>query len=115
VPGVSRSGATIIGGLFCGLSRKAATEFSFFLAIPTMFAATVYDLYKHRDLLSADDLNLFLYGFVAAFCAGLVAVRVLLRYVQNHDFTLFAYYRIGFGLLVLATAWLGWIDWSSGG
>ena len=115
VPGVSRSGATIIGGLFCGLSRKAATEFSFFLAIPTMFAATVYDLYKHRDLLSTDDLNLFLYGFVAAFCAGLVAVRVLLRYVQNHDFTLFAYYRIGFGLLVLATAWLGWIDWSSGG
>jgi undecaprenyl-diphosphatase len=115
VPGVSRSGATIIGGLFFGLSRKAATEFSFFLAIPTMFAATAYDLYKHRDLLSSNDLGLFLCGFAAAFCAGFAAVRVLLRYVQNHDFTVFAYYRIGFGVLVLATAALGWIDWSAGG
>jgi undecaprenyl-diphosphatase len=114
VPGVSRSGATIIGGLFLGLSRKAATEFSFFLAIPTMFAATIYDLYKHRDMLSTDDLSLFLCGFIAAFCAGFAAVRVLLRFVQNHDFTVFAYYRIGFGLLVLATAGLGWIDWSAG-
>lgn len=114
-PGVSRSGATIIGGLFFGLSRKAATEFSFFLAIPTMFAATFYDLYKHRDQLSSDDIGLFACGFGAAFVAGFAAVRVLLKYVQNHDFTLFAYYRIGFGLLVLATGWFGWIDWSKGG
>jgi undecaprenyl-diphosphatase len=114
-PGVSRSGATIIGGLFFGLSRKAATEFSFFLAIPTMFAATVYDVYKHRDQLSTDDVGIFLWGFASAFVAGFAAVRVLLRFVQNHDFSLFAYYRIGFGVLVLATAWLGWIDWSAGG
>jgi len=111
-PGVSRSGATIIGGLFFGLSRKAATEFSFFLAIPTMFAATVFDVYKHRDQLSIDDLDIFLWGFGAAFVAGLAAVRVLLRFVQNHNFSVFAYYRIGFGLLVLATAGFGWIDWT---
>jgi len=113
-PGVSRSGATIIGGLFFGLSRKAATEFSFFLAIPTMFAATIYDVYKHRDQLSTDDIGIFLWGFAAAFFAGLAAVRVLIKFVQSHDFSVFAYYRIGFGVLVLATAWFGWIDWSAG-
>ena len=115
IPGVSRSGATIIGGLLFGLSRKAATEFSFFLAIPTMFAASLYDLYKHRAQMEVSDLGLFMCGFVAAFVAGLAAVRVLLRYVQNHDFSLFAYYRIVFGLLVLATGWFGWIDWSAAG
>jgi len=113
-PGMSRSGATIIGGLLFGLSRKAATEFSFFLAIPTMFAATIYDVYKHRAQLDMDDLNIFLWGFAAAFVAGFAAIRILLRFVQTHDFSLFAYYRIGFGLLVLATGWFGWIDWSAG-
>ncbi len=112
IPGTSRSGATIIGGLFFGLSRKAAAEFSFFLAIPTMFAATLYDLYKHRDLLNADDLQLFALGFVAAFCAALVAVKALLSYVQNHDFTVFAWYRIAFGLVILATAYTGMVDWT---
>ena len=113
IPGTSRSGATIIGGLFFGLSRKAAAEFSFFLAVPTMFAATLYDLYKHRELLSLDDLQLVLIGFVSAFLAALVAVKALLRYVQNHDFTVFAWYRIAFGLVILATAYGGLVDWSA--
>jgi undecaprenyl-diphosphatase len=104
IPGTSRSGSTIIGGLFFGLSRKAATEFSFFLAIPTMFAATLYDLYKHGDLLSIGDLGPFAVGFLAAFASAFVAVRALLRYIQHHDFTLFAWYRIGFGLLILVLA-----------
>jgi undecaprenyl-diphosphatase len=104
IPGVSRSGATIIGGLWFGLSRQAATEFSFFLAIPTMFAATLYDLYKHGDLLGAADLGPFAVGFLAAFASAFVAVRALLRYIQHHDFTLFAWYRIGFGLLILVLA-----------
>ena len=111
IPGTSRSGATIIGGLFFGLSRRAATEFSFFLAIPTLTAAALYDLLKHRDLLSADDAGLFAVGFVAAFVSALIAVRGLIRYVSDHDFTVFAWYRIGFGLLVLASAFGGWIDW----
>ena len=112
IPGTSRAGATIIGGLFFGLSRKAATEFSFFLAIPTMFAATFYDVYKHRALFSADDLPLFAVGFAASFASALIAVKALLRFISSHDFTAFAWYRIGFGLLVLGTAWSGWIDWS---
>jgi undecaprenyl-diphosphatase len=112
IPGTSRSGATIIGGLFFGLSRRAATEFSFFLAIPTLTAAALYDLVKHRHLLSADDLALFATGFAAAFASALLAVRGLLRFVANHDFTPFAWYRIAFGLLVLLTAWMGWVDWS---
>lgn len=101
MPGVSRSGATILGGMVFGLSRKAATEFSFFLAIPVMLAATGYDLYKNWALLSADDLPMFLVGFLTAFVAALVAVRTLLHYVANHDFKLFAYYRIVFGIIVL--------------
>lgn len=101
IPGVSRSGATIMGGLVGGLSRQAATEFSFFLAIPVMFAATAYDLFKSWDILHPDDLPVFVIGFVAAFLTALLAVRFLLRYVSNHDFTAFAWYRIGFGLLVL--------------
>jgi undecaprenyl-diphosphatase len=112
IPGTSRSGATIIGGLFFGLSRKAATEFSFFLAIPTMFAATFYDVYKHRALFSADDLPLFAVGFAASFVSALLAVKALLRFISSHDFTAFAWYRIGFGILVLGTAYSGWVDWS---
>jgi len=104
-PGVSRSGATIMGGLLSGLSRTAATEFSFFLAIPTMFAATLYDLYKSRGLLVADDVPIFAAGFIAAFLTALVVVRLFLAYVARHDFSAFAYYRIGFGLVVLAYFW----------
>jgi undecaprenyl-diphosphatase len=114
IPGTSRSGATIIGGLLFGLSRKAATEFSFFLAIPTMFAATVYDVYKHRDMLQVHDLGMFGVGFVAAFVSALFAVRGLLHYISRHDFTAFAWYRIAFGLVVLGTAYSGVVDWSAG-
>lgn len=112
IPGTSRSGATIIGGLFFGLSRKAAAEFSFFLAIPTMFAATFYDLYKNRELLDWSDLSLIAVGFIAAFFSALLAVRGLLRFVSNHDFTIFAWYRIVFGLVILGTAYTGVIGWS---
>jgi undecaprenyl-diphosphatase len=114
IPGTSRSGATIIGGLFFGLSRKAATEFSFFLAIPTLGAATVYQLYKERHLLSFDDIGMWIVGFVAAFVSAFLCVRWLLRYISSHDFTVFAWYRIVFGLVVLATAWSGAVDWSHG-
>ena len=113
IPGTSRSGATIIGGLFFGFSRKAATEFSFFLAIPTLLAATVYDGWKHRDLLHASDLGLFAVGFVAAFLSASLAVRGLLRYISQHDFTVFAWYRIAFGVVVLITAFTGMVDWST--
>lgn len=113
IPGTSRSGATIIGGMFCGLSRSTATQFSFFLAIPTMAAATVYDLYKNRALLSADDLGLILVGFVAAFIAAWFTVKALIAFVSRHAFTPFAYYRIAFGLLVLASWHFGWVDWST--
>jgi undecaprenyl-diphosphatase len=114
IPGTSRSGATIIGGLFFGLSRKAAAEFSFFLAIPTMFAATLYDVYKNRDLFSADDIGLFAVGGAASFISALLAVRGLIRFISRHDFTVFAWYRIVFGLLVLLTAYTGWVDWGTG-
>ncbi len=113
IPGTSRSGATIIGALFFGLSRKAATEFSFFLAIPTMFAATFYDVYKHRALLHFDDLGMFAVGFVAAFASAFLAVRGLLRYISRHDFSAFAWYRIVFGLIVLGTAYSGLVEWSA--
>jgi undecaprenyl-diphosphatase len=113
IPGTSRSGATIIGGLFFGLSRKAATEFSFFLAIPTLFAATAYDLYKTRGLLSTEDIGLFAVGFAAAFVSAFIAVRALLRYIVRHDFMAFAWYRIVFGIIVLATAYFGWVDWAN--
>jgi undecaprenyl-diphosphatase len=112
IPGTSRSGATIIGGLFFGLSRKAAAEFSFFLAIPTMFAATFYDLFKNRELLDWNDLTLIAAGFAAAFFSALLAVRGLLRFVSNHDFTVFAWYRIVFGIVILVTAYTGVIGWS---
>lgn len=105
IPGASRAASTIIGGMLFGLSRTAATEFSFFLAIPVMFAATVFDLYKNRDLLAANDLLIFFIGFVTAFIAALIVIRVLIRYVAHHDFTPFAWYRIAFGSLVLFYYW----------
>ncbi|HNF89831.1 MAG TPA: undecaprenyl-diphosphate phosphatase, partial [Thiobacillaceae bacterium] len=94
------------------LSRKAAAEFSFFLAVPTLGMATLYDLYKHRDLLSLADLPLFAVGFVAAFLSAALAVRVFIRYVATHDFTVFVVYRILFGVVVLATAYTGLVDWT---
>ncbi len=112
IPGTSRAGSTIIGGLFFGLSRRAATEFSFFLAIPVLFAASAYELYKHRDTLSADDLEVLGVGLVAAFASAFVCVRWLLRYISRHDFTVFAWYRIGFGIIVLATAYTGAVNWT---
>ncbi|MBI3526038.1 MAG: undecaprenyl-diphosphate phosphatase [Betaproteobacteria bacterium] len=113
IPGTSRSGATIIGGLFFGLSRQAATEFSFFLAIPTLTAATFYELYKERALFSVDDLGMFGVGFAAAFVSAFICVRWLLRYISQHDFVPFAWYRIAFGLVVIATWQWGLVDWSS--
>lgn len=112
VPGTSRSGATIIGGMLFGLSRKAATEFSFFLAIPTLFGATVYSLYKERAMLSTADLPLFGVGTVAAFVSAFFCVRWLLRYISTHDFSAFAWYRIMFGFVVLASAYSGWVVWA---
>lgn len=113
IPGTSRSGATIIGGLFFGLSRLVAVEFSFFLAIPTMFAATLYDVYKHRELFSSDDISLFAVGSIVSFISAFLAVRGLIRFISRHDFTVFAWYRIAFGMLVLGSAHFGWVDWSN--
>jgi undecaprenyl-diphosphatase len=113
IPGTSRSGATIIGGMLFGLSRKAATEFSFFLAVPTLVAAGAYDLYKHRALFSTSDLPMFGVGSIAAFVAAFAVVRWLIRYVATHDFKPFAWYRIAFGGVVLLTAHFGWVAWTS--
>ena len=113
IPGTSRSGATIIGGMLFGLSRVVATEFSFFLAIPTLLAATGYDLLKHRALFSVADLPAFALGMGVSFVSALVVVRWLLRYVGGHSFTPFAWYRLGFGALVLVTARMGWVQWAS--
>jgi undecaprenyl-diphosphatase len=112
IPGTSRSGATIIGGMLFGLSRPAATEFSFFLAVPTLIAAGAYDLYKHRSLLAPQDAGLWLVGLITSFISAFIVIRWLIRYVARHDFRWFAWYRIAFGLLVLATAYLGWVRWS---
>ena len=112
IPGTSRSGATIIGGMLFGLSRKVATEFSFFLAIPTLLAATFYSLWKERSLLSAADLPLFTIGAVVAFASAFACIRWLLRYISTHDFTLFAWYRIVFGIVVIASAYSGMIVWA---
>lgn len=112
IPGTSRSGASIIGAMAFGLSRRAATEFSFFLAIPTLFGATIYSLYKERDLLSAADLPMFGLGALSAFVSAFLCVRWLLRFISTHDFTIFAWYRIVFGVLVLLTAWTGWVVWA---
>ncbi|WP_028237983.1 undecaprenyl-diphosphate phosphatase [Stutzerimonas azotifigens] len=113
VPGTSRSGSTIIGGLLFGLSRKAATEFSFFLAMPTMVGAAVYSGYKYRDLFQPADLPVFAIGFVTSFIFAMLAVRALLRFIGNHSYAAFAWYRIAFGLLILATWQLHLIDWST--
>jgi undecaprenyl-diphosphatase len=112
IPGMSRSGSTIIGGLFFGLSRKAAAEFSFFLAVPTLGIASIYSMYKDRDLLSADDIGVWVTGFIFAFISAMIAVRALIRYVSHHDFTIFAWYRIIFGVIVLVTAYTGLVNWS---
>ncbi len=114
VPGTSRSGATIIGGMLFGLSRRAATEFSFFLAVPTLMAAGAYELYKNRALLDVRDTPVFGAGFVVSFVSAFFCVRWLLRYVSTHDFTAFAWYRIAFGCAVLVTAYFGWVSWSAG-
>jgi len=111
IPGTSRSGATIIGGMLFGLSRQAATEFSFFLAIPTLFAATGYDLVKNRHLLSTGDLSMIAVGFAVAFVSAFFTIRALLRYVAHHDFVPFAWYRIAFGLVILGTAYAGLVRW----
>jgi len=111
VPGTSRSGATIIGAMLLGLSRKAATEFSFYLAIPTLIGAGVYSLYKERSLLSLADVPLFAVALVFSFLSALVCVRWLLRYISTHSFVPFAWYRIAFGLVVLLTAYQGWVIW----
>ncbi|MCY1274723.1 Undecaprenyl-diphosphatase [compost metagenome] len=113
IPGTSRSGATIIGGLLFGLSRKAATEFSFFLAMPTMVGAAVYSGYKYRDLFQPSDLPVFAVGFVTSFIFAMIAVRGLLKFIGSHSYAAFAWYRIGFGLLILLTWQLGAIDWST--
>ncbi len=112
IPGTSRSGATIIGGMLFGLSRKAATEFSFFLAVPTLVAAGAYSLWHGRDALSAADLPAFGVGFAAAFVSAFACIRWLIRYVSRHDFVPFAWYRIAFGGVVLVTAWTGLVRWS---
>lgn len=112
IPGTSRSGATIIGGMLLGLSRKAATDFSFFLAIPTLIGAGVYSLYKERALLAWADAPMFAVGLVFSFVSAWLCVRWLLRYISTHNFVIFAYYRIAFGALVLLTAWTGWVQWA---
>ena len=112
IPGTSRSGASIIGGMAFGLSRQAATEFSFFLAIPTLFGATIYSLYKERALLSVADLPMFGVGALAAFISAFFCVRWLLRYISSHDFMIFVWYRIVFGVLILISAATGWVVWA---
>lgn len=112
IPGTSRSGSTIIGGMLLGLSRQAATDYSFFLAIPTLIGASVYSLYKERALLSAADIPLFLVGLVFAFISAWLCVRWLLKYISTHNFVPFAWYRIAFGIVVLATAWSGMVVWA---
>jgi len=113
VPGTSRSGATIIGGMLLGLSRKAATDFSFYLAIPTLVGAGVYSLYKDRALLSMADVPMFAVGLVMSFLSAWVCVRWLLRFIATHSFVGFAYYRIAFGIVVLVTAWTGTVHWGA--
>ena len=113
VPGTSRSGATIIGGMLFGLSRKAATDFSFYLAIPTLMGAGAYSLYKERALLSLADVPLFAVGLIVSFLSAWLCIRWLLRYIATHSFAGFAYYRIVFGVVVLATAWTGTVTWAA--
>jgi undecaprenyl-diphosphatase len=112
VPGTSRSAATIVGGLLFGLSRRAATEFSFWLAMPTLTGAAVYSGWKYRDLFQMSDLPAFLIGTITSFLVALLAVRGLLAFIATHSYAVFAWYRIGFGALILASAAFGWVDWS---
>ena len=112
IPGTSRSGATIIGGMLFGLSRKAATEFSFYLAIPTLIGAGMYSVWNQRELFAAADVPTFAVGLVFAFASALICIRWLIRYLSTHDFTVFAWYRIAFGGVILLTAYLGWVDWA---
>ena len=113
IPGTSRSGATIMGALVLGFSRKAATEFSFFLGIPTLMGAGAYSVWKQRDLLSMQDVPVFAVGTVMAFFSALLCIRWLIRYVSTHDFTIFAWYRIVFGCIVLLTSYTGWVTWAA--
>jgi undecaprenyl-diphosphatase len=113
IPGTSRSGATIIGGMVFGFSRRCATEFSFYLGIPTLMGAGAYSVWKQRHLLQWSDLPMFAVGTVFAFFSAWLCIRWLIRYVSTHDFTVFAWYRIAFGGLVLLTAWGGWVDWKA--
>ena len=113
IPGTSRSGATIIGGMLLGLSRRAATDFSFYLAIPTLVGAGAYSLYKERALLTVADLPVFTIGLIFSFASAWMCVRWLLRYISTHSFTPFAWYRIAFGIVVLATAWSGFVEWAA--
>ena len=113
IPGTSRSGATIIGGLLMGLSRKAATEFSFFLAIPTLGIATIYQVYKEWATIQNTDLSMWVVGFISAFVSAFLCIRWLLRYITTHNFLIFAWYRIVFGLIVLITAYTGVVSWSA--
>ena len=113
IPGTSRSGATIIGAMVFGFSRRAATEFSFYLGIPTLMGAGAYSVWKQRELLAWADVPMFAVGLVFAFVSALVCIRWLIRYVSTHDFTIFAWYRIVFGGLVLLTAWGGWVEWKA--
>ncbi len=112
IPGTSRAAATIIGGLFIGMQRRAATEFSFFIAIPTLLAATAYKLWEARETLSAEELQPLAISSVVAFISALLAVRFLLRFVGRHSFAAFAWYRIAFGIVILVTAWTGVVHWS---
>jgi undecaprenyl-diphosphatase len=112
IPGTSRSGATIIGGMLFGLSRRAATEFTFFLAIPTLTMAGVYSLWKERALLAGSDLGMWTVGMLASFVSAFFCVRWLLRYISTHSFVPFAWYRIAFGAMVLVTAWSGVVQWA---
>lgn len=112
IPGMSRSGATIIGGMLCGLDRKVATDFSFYLAMPTLIGAGVYSLYKVRSILTVDVIPVFMVGLLFAFISAWLCVRWLLRFISSHDFIPFAWYRIAFGVLVLATWQLGWVNWA---
>ncbi len=113
IPGTSRSGSTIIGAMVFGFSRRCATEFSFYLGIPTLMAAGVYSVWKERDALHAGDLPMFVVGTLFAFVSALLCIRWLIRYVSTHDFTLFAWYRIVFGCVVLATAYFGLVTWAA--
>ncbi len=113
IPGTSRSGATIIGGMLLGLSRKAATDFSFFLAMPTLIGAGAYSLYKERALLSMADVPMFAVGLVFSFISAWLCVRWLLRYISTNNFVPFAWYRIVFGIVVLVTAYTGWVKWAA--